>query len=94
MPELHVVAAGSLLDVALRKEEISFPVGKVDRIEMYPMSFEEFVVADSGEKYIEGLKKMAFEREIPALYTGPLEKYLNNYYSRRGITSDRGKIRR
>lgn len=80
MSELHVVAAGSLLGVALRKEGISFPVGKVDRIEMYPMSFEEFVIADGGEKYIEGLKKMDFEREIPELYTGPLEKYLKNYY--------------
>lgn len=80
MPQLHVIAAGSLLGVALRKEGISFPVGKVDRIEMYPMSFEEFVLADGGEKYIEGLKKFAFEREIPELYTVPMEKYLKNYY--------------
>lgn len=80
MPELHIIAAGSLLGVALRKEGISFPVGKVDRIEMFPMSFEEFVVADGGEKYIEGIKKLEFEREIPELYTGPLEKYLKNYY--------------
>ena len=80
MPELHVVAAGSLLGVALRKEGVSFPVGKVDRIEMYPMSFEEFVVADGGEKYIDGLKKLAFEREIPEMYTAPLEKHLRNYY--------------
>ena len=48
MPELHLIAAGSLLGVALRQEGISFPVGKVDRIEMYPMSFEEFVRADGG----------------------------------------------
>ena len=80
MPELHIIAAGSLLGVALRKEGISFPVGKVDRIEMFPMSFEEFVVADGGGKYIEGIKKLEFEREIPELYTVPLEKYLKNYY--------------
>lgn len=80
MPELHVIAAGSLLGVALRKEGISFPVGKVDRIEMYPMSFEEFVIADGGEKYIEGINKLTYEREIPELYTVPLQKYLNNYY--------------
>lgn len=80
MPKLHVIAAGSLLGVALRKEGISFPVGKVDRVEMYPMSFEEFVIADGGEKYINGIKKMAFEREIPEMYTVPLEKYLKNYY--------------
>ena len=80
MPNLHVIAAGSLLGVALRKEGISFPVGKVDRIEMYPMSFEEFVIADGGEKYINGIYNLEFEREIPELYTVPLEKYLKNYY--------------
>ena len=80
MPGLHVIAAGSLLGVALRKEGISFPVGKVDRIEMYPMSFEEFVIADGGEKYIDGINKMPFEREIPEIYTVPFEKYLRNYY--------------
>ena len=80
MPELHIVAAGSLLGVALRKEGISFPVGKVDRIEMFPMNFEEFVTADGGEKYIEGIKKLDFSREIPELYTVPLKKYLKNYY--------------
>lgn len=80
MPELHIIAAGSLLGVALRKEGISFPVGKVERLEMFPMSFEEFVIADGGEKYIAGIKSLAFEREISELYTVPLEKYLKNYY--------------
>lgn len=79
-PNLHLIAAGSLLGVALRKEGISFPVGKVDRIEMFPMSFEEFVLADGGEKYVNGIKKLAYEREIPKLYTVPMEKYLKNYY--------------
>ncbi len=80
MPELHVIAAGSLLGVALRREGISFPVGKVDRIEMYPMSFEEFVIADGGEKYIQGARELDYEREIPELYMTPLKKYLQNYY--------------
>ena len=80
MSDLHIVAAGSLLGVALREEGISFPVGKVDRLEMYPMSFEEFVAADGGKKYIDGVSKLPYEREIPELYTVPLEKYLKNYY--------------
>ncbi len=79
-PKLHLIAAGSLLGVALRKEGISFPVGKIDRIEMHPMSFEEFVTADGGSKYIDGLRKLAPEKEIASLYTVPLEKYLKNYY--------------
>ncbi len=43
-PEYHVAAAGSLLGVAMH-EGMSFPVGKVDRIEMHPMSFTEFLAA-------------------------------------------------
>ena len=80
MPELHIIAAGSLLGVALREEGISFPVGKVDRLEMYPMSFEEFVIADGGEKYLNGVRELPFERSLSELYTVPLEKYLKNYY--------------
>ncbi len=79
VPELHLIAAGSLLGVALREEGISFPVGKVDRLEMYPMSFEEFVEADGGGKYLEGLKHLERERGIPELYKIPLEKYYKNY---------------
>lgn len=80
IPELHLIAAGSLLGVAIRKGGISFPVGKVDRLEMFPMSFEEFVIADGGEKYISGVNKLDLEREISDLYSTPLEKYLKNYY--------------
>ncbi len=80
VPKLHIIAAGSLLGVALRQEGISFPVGKVDRLEMYPMSFEEFVVADGGAGYIDGIRKLEFTREISELYSVPLQKYLKNYY--------------
>lgn len=80
LPELHLIAAGSLLGVALKSEGISFPVGKVDRLQMQPMSFMEFVEADGGEKYINGLKNMTLGREIPEALTVPMEKYLKNYY--------------
>jgi len=43
-PQYHIVAAGSLLGIALHKET-SFPVGKVDFMTLYPMSFNEFIVA-------------------------------------------------
>ncbi len=42
MREFSIVCAGSLLGVAIKQENVSFPVGKVDRIRMFPMSFEEF----------------------------------------------------
>lgn len=52
-PEYSIVSAGSLLGVAIHKG-VSFPVGKVDTIEINPLSFREFLVA-VGE---EGLEKL------------------------------------
>ena len=45
-PEYHIVSAGSLLGVALKKES-SFPVGKVDFLNLYPMNFYEFLFAQN-----------------------------------------------
>ncbi len=42
-PEYHLVAAGSLLGVALKREQFSFPVGKVETINLYALDFEEFL---------------------------------------------------
>lgn len=60
MPELAIVGAGSLLGVTIREEGASFPVGKVDRLKMYPMSFKEFLLeSGSGRiaKSIDGYDK-------------------------------------
>lgn len=80
MRELHLICAGSLLGVSIKKEKISFPVGKVDHLQMYPMSFEEFVNADSGEQILIGAKNYDKFAELPSLYTSKLEKYLKYYY--------------
>ncbi len=53
-PEYHVMVAGSLLGVTLGKGE-SFPVGKVDMLDMYPMTFEEFLEANGKSAYIDML---------------------------------------
>ncbi len=47
IPDLHVIAAGSLLEFALK--EISFPVGRVQMMNMYPMNFAEFLMATNQE---------------------------------------------
>ncbi len=49
MPELHVIAAGSLLDFAL--EKVGAPVGRLDQLYMYPLSFFEFRVALGHERW-------------------------------------------
>lgn len=78
--ELHIVCAGSLLGVSIKRDNISFPVGKVDRMQMYPLSFSEFLRADGGEALYEGVKKYDIDRELPELYTSKLEKALKYYY--------------
>ena len=55
-PEYHVCVAGSLLGITLRHGE-SFPVGKVDMIRMFPMSFTEFLIARGRNLMAEQLKK-------------------------------------
>jgi predicted AAA+ superfamily ATPase len=50
LPELHVIAAGSLLEFALKA--ISFPVGRVQFMEMYPLTFNEFLWATGKEKLV------------------------------------------
>lgn len=79
MRELHVACAGSLLGVALKRENISFPVGKTDSMTMRPMTFSEFVRADGGGNMLDGLAKMDIEREIPEIYAVPMAKYLRFY---------------
>lgn len=78
--ELHIVCAGSLLGVALRQENIAFPVGKVNRVNMYPMSFKEFLMACHEEKYIDIFSEWIVTREIPELYAKPMERLLKEYY--------------
>ena len=48
-PEFHIVAAGSLLGVAINREKFSYPVGKVDELSMFPMDLEEFLWAMDRE---------------------------------------------
>jgi len=58
-PQYHIVAAGSLLGVALHPGT-SFPVGKVDFLELYPMNFLEFIQAAGHENLAELLKTQDF----------------------------------
>ncbi len=59
-PEYHIVCAGSLLGIALH-QGTSFPVGKVDFLKLYPLSFSEFLMATGNERFAELLKKQDYE---------------------------------
>ncbi|MDR1891790.1 MAG: ATP-binding protein [Oscillospiraceae bacterium] len=62
-PQYHIIAADSLLGVAMKREKFSFPVGKVDMLHLYPMDFEEFLWA------IEQKELCALIREAYAGFT-------------------------
>lgn len=55
--EYHIVSMGSLLGVAVHRENFSFPVGKVDFMDMYPMDFEEFLMATDNDFLIGEIKR-------------------------------------
>lgn len=79
MRELHIIAAGSLLGVALTHENISFPVGKVNRMQLYPMNFREFVIASGRDDLIHTFCNWPADREIPDLYAVPMRHLLQDY---------------
>ena len=58
-PQYHIICAGSLLGIALH-EGTSFPVGKVDFLKLYPLSFKEFLMATGKERYAELLNSGDF----------------------------------
>lgn len=76
-PEYHIIVAGSLLGVAVNREEFSFPVGKVDIKTMCPMDMEEFLLA-FGETDLVSEIRRCFETDSPlpsALHDAALSYY-------------------
>lgn len=80
MRELHVICAGSLLGVALKREQISFPVGKVNRMQFYPMNFREFVIANGRKDLIDLFSGWPVDRPVPDLYALPAKDLLKKFY--------------
>lgn len=76
-PEYHIVAAGSLLGLAINRGKFSFPVGKVDMLTMYPLSFEEFLIATDNDYLIDIIKNgyRAFAPIAEIHHTTALELY-------------------
>jgi predicted AAA+ superfamily ATPase len=56
LPQYHIVCAGSLLGIMLLREQVSFPVGKVDFKYLYPFTFDEFLIGLGHDLYVEKIK--------------------------------------
>ena len=75
-PQYHIICAGSLLGIALH-QGTSFPVGKVDFLKLYPLSFKEFLMATDKEQFAELLENLDFEMitSFKQTYIDALKQY-------------------
>ena len=76
-PEYHVITAGSLLGITLH-QHVSFPVGKVDFLDLYPLNFHEFLCAIGQERF-SGILKTGDFQVITSFKTRYIE-WLRQYY--------------
>lgn len=76
-PEYYVASAGSLLGLMLAK---GFPVGKVDFLRLYPMTFEEFLDANGDHNLVEYMRSIDSIEAVPEMFAGPLIEKLKMYY--------------
>lgn len=98
-PQYHIVCAGSLLGVALHKGT-SFPVGKVEFMDLYPLSFQEFILAMGKEQYVKLLDDSdysmvtTFRQEYIDLlkqyfYVGGMPEVVNNFSANKDFNEAR-----
>ena len=81
-PQYHIIVAGSLLGLAIH-EGVSYPVGKVDELTLYPLSFAEFIRAKHGDDLYNRLNKDSIA-ELTSLGS-LLEESLREYYFTGGM---------
>ena len=83
-PQYHIACAGSLLGIALAKPS-SFPVGKVNFMQIDPMTFTEFLLANGDENLAQYLEQVDTLEPIPDAFFNPLYEKLKMYYVTGGM---------
>jgi predicted AAA+ superfamily ATPase len=83
MPNLHVIAAGSLLEFAI--EQVGVPVGRVQFMYMYPLSFIEYLAAINKIKLIQFMLEHPLEIEMPQVFHDMLLQELGRYLALGGM---------
>lgn len=76
--EYHIVCAGSLLGIKL--SHTSFPVGKVEYLEMYPMTFTEFLLADNQDNLVQYMESINKIEKIPDIIFNQLNEKIKSYF--------------
>ena len=83
-PQYHVACAGSLLGITLSKPA-SFPVGKVDFLEIMPMTFTEFLLASGDDNLVRYLESIEKIEPVPDAFFNPLYEKLKMYFVTGGM---------
>ncbi len=83
-PQYHIACAGSLLGIALAKPA-AFPVGKVDFMQIDPMTFTEFLLANGDENLMKYLDTIGTLEPLPDAFFNPLCEKLKMYYVTGGM---------
>lgn len=83
-PQYHVACAGSLLGIALAKSA-SFPVGKVDFLEIGPMTFTEFLMANGNDNLVKFLDTVDIIEPIPDAFFNTLYEKIKMYFITGGM---------
>ena len=76
-PEYHIICAGSLLGIYLHSK-VSFPVGKVEFLDLYPLSFSEFLDAMGQEQLLELLQKR--DEKLLSIFSDKIKELLKYYF--------------
>ena len=79
MPELHVIGAGSLIEFALHVEEFRMPVGRVQNVYMYPMSFAEFLTAVGEDRLLNHIHTVDLQTGMEQVFSIRLENLFRQY---------------
>jgi predicted AAA+ superfamily ATPase len=79
-PQISVICAGSLLEAIMKKEGFSFPVGRVEFLYMYPMTFDEYLTAKESDALLNELRKSDIKNP-PSEFTHGLAGEIFNEYS-------------
>lgn len=80
MPKLHVIGAGSLLEFALNDEEFRMPVGRIQYLYMYPLSFNEFLLAQEKTSLISHIQEANLQNPPSEVAHRELLKLLREYF--------------
>lgn len=85
MPQLHVIGAGSLIEFALSSKDFRMPVGRVQSMFMFPLSFEEYLTAAGEKKICDYLNTVELKTGSDPVINARVEKILQNYFLTGGM---------